>query len=341
MDESGCATPQTGWAPQYAVIEDAGELVAGMPMYLKSHSYGEYVFDWAWADAYERHGLAYYPKLLAAVPFTPVPGTRLLARTAEHRALLIRAALTLAEEKNVSSLHGLFLTRDEADSALGHGMMLRRGVQFHWHNAGYDSFDAFLSELSHDKRKKIRQERRKVRDAGITYRPVTGHDISTDLWGFFHRCYCNTYRLHHSTPYLNLEFFQRIGETMPESTVMFVATRDGEPVAASFAMRGGDRLYGRYWGSMDYVPGLHFETCYYQPIEFAIANGLQWFEGGAQGEHKMARGLLPVETFSVHWLSHPAFANAVEDFLDRERRGMSRYLDELAERTPFRTEEPA
>lgn len=339
LDSSGCATPGTGWAPHFVLIESDGELVAGMPLYAKSHSYGEYVFDWAWADAYERHGFSYYPKLLSAVPFTPVPGNRLLSPDPEHRARLVEAALGLAQKLGVSSLHGLFLPREETDDALRHGLMLRRGVQFHWLNEHYPSFETFLSRLSHDKRKKIRQERRKVRDAGISFRWHTGTAISRELWSFFHRCYCNTYRLHRSTPYLNLEFFHRIGDTMPDNTVMFVALRDGNPVAASLAMRGGERLYGRYWGSTTYIPGLHFEACYYQAIEFAIANGIRWFEGGAQGEHKMARGLMPVETYSVHWLSHPAFATAVEDFLARESHGMNRYFDELADRSPFRSEE--
>ncbi len=336
LHEAGCAAPDTGWAPQYLLLRENGALTAAMPLYLKGHSYGEYVFDWSWADAYHRHGLDYYPKLLCAIPFTPVSGPRLLAHTAAQRAQLVDAALALARECRVSSFHCLF-PREEDESALAErGMMMRHGVQFHWSNAGYESFDDFLNVLNHDKRKKVKQERRKVREAGIRFEWREGGDIRDEDWAFFFRCYSRTYREHHSTPYLNLEFFRRIGRTMPENLLIVLAVREGKPIAASFNMRDSTRLYGRYWGAVEHHPVLHFETCYYQVIEYCIARGIQTFEGGAQGEHKMARGLLPVETRSAHWIGRRDFASAIETFLDRETRGIAHRLDELNERTPFK-----
>jgi predicted N-acyltransferase len=337
LHETGCAVPDTGWAPQYLILREAGALAGAMPLYLKGHSYGEYVFDWSWADAYHRHGIEYYPKLLCAVPFTPVSGPRLLTRTPLQREPLIRAALALAEELEVSSLHCLFPPDDETQALAGHGMMIRHGVQFHWRNAGYGTFDEFLAGLNHDKRKKIKQERRKVREAGISFEWRAGRDIADSDWAFFFRCYARTYREHHSTPYLNLQFFKRIGRTMPENLVLVIAYREGRPIAASFNMRDETRLYGRYWGALEHHPVLHFETCYYQAIEYCIAQGIQTFEGGAQGEHKMARGLLPVETRSAHWIARRDFASAIENFLTRETRGIAHHLDELNERKPFKS----
>ena len=338
LHETGCASSATGWPPQYLLLREHGKLAGAMPLYLKTHSYGEYVFDWAWADAYYRHGLNYYPKLLSAIPFTPVTGRRVLADGPQHRQRLIAAALQLARELDVSSLHCLFPTRGEAEHMAAGGMMLRRGVQFHWTNQGYASFDHFLGGMSHDKRKKIRQERRKVREAGLSFRWLEGAEIGAADWAFFTRCYRQTYREHRSTPYLNLEFFQRIGRTMPENLLLVVAQRDNRPIGASFNVHNGKRLFGRHWGALEYHPALHFETCYYQAIEYCIARGIAAFEGGARGEHKMARGLLPVETVSTHWLAHPEFAAAVEQFLSREARGMTHYVDELNERNPFKAE---
>jgi len=308
-----------------------------MPLYAKMHSYGEYVFDWSWADAYHRHGLDYYPKLVCAVPFTPVTGRRVLAGDAAAREQLAAAALELARELDVSSLHCLFPVGEDAEALAAQGMMIRHGVQFHWSNAGYESFDAFLAGMNHDKRKKVRQERRKVRDAGITFEWREGRDITERDWAFFYRCYSRTYREHHSTPYLSLEFFQRIGRTMPENLLLVIAYRNGRPIAASFNVHDGARLYGRYWGAIEHHPVLHFETCYYQVIEYCIARGIRAFEGGAQGEHKMARGLMPVETHSAHWIARREFSAAIESFLTRESRGIAHYMDELKEHRPFRT----
>ena len=336
LHETGCASTDTGWAPCFLILREQGALAGAMPLYQKTHSYGEYVFDWAWADAYHRHGLSYYPKLLNAVPFTPVAGKRLLANTVGQRRLLLTAALELARESSASSLHCLFPAPDEAVEMHQHGLMLRHGVQFHWRNQGYADFDGFLGTLNHDKRKKIKQERRRVRDAGINFEWFSGNAITDALWVFFNRCYRETYRQHRSTPYLSLDFFRAVGRTMPENITLIVATRERRLIAASLNIHNGRRLCGRYWGALEYHPALHFESCYYQVIEFCIANGIGSFEGGAQGEHKIARGLLPVETRSAHWLAHPQFAAAIEDFLKRETRGMSIYVDELGERSPFK-----
>ena len=332
--ETGCASARTGWTPRFLLLERDGALAAAMPLFAKSHSYGEYVFDWAWADAYARHGLEYYPKLLGAVPFTPVAGARLLGRDDADRVALVSAALEAAEE--FSSLHVLFATEAEAQLMKMSGMLLRHTVQFHWANTGYESFDAFLAGLSHARRKNIRQERRRVREAGVALRTLRGAAIEPQHWEFFHRCYRHTYAAHGSSPYLTLDFFKRLGASLPRHTVLFLAERDGRPIAASLCLADGERLYGRYWGAVEHVPLLHFECCYYQPIEYAIAQGLAVFEGGAQGEHKIFRGLMPVQTVSAHWLAHPGFARAVEDFLSRETRGIGRYVDELNEHSPFR-----
>ncbi len=307
-----------------------------MPLYLKAHSYGEYVFDWAWADAYRRFGHRYYPKLLCAVPFTPITGKRLLAQTPEQRLLLLNAALELARESGASSLHCLFPQDAEAHQLQSQGLLLREGVQFHWNNPGYRDFAEFLETLSHRKRKNIRHERRKVQDAGITCEWLEGTAITEAHWRFFTACYNHTYHEHYSTPYLNLEFFMRLGETLPQHMLLIVARREGVPLAAALNFHNQERLYGRYWGSLEFVPGLHFETCYYQAIEFCIARGLRCFEGGAQGEHKIARGFLPVTTWSAHWLAHPQFAQAVEKYLGQETRGITHYIDELQEHSPFK-----
>ena len=336
LERSGCVSEDTGWRPLHLVLEQNGHLAAAAPLYLKGHSYGEYVFDWAWADAYQRHGLRYYPKLLSAIPFTPVPGSRLLATDQASQGALARALVDLARQSGVSSLHVLFPRSGEAALLETAGAMLRRGVQFHWHNEGWPHFEAFLASLNQPKRKKIRAERRKVAESGVRFRRLSGRDIAERDWEFFCRCYDNTYVEHHSTPYLNRAFFKGLGETMPDSVVMVIAESDGRPIASSLLLRDQERLYGRYWGALETVPCLHFETCYYQAIEAAIELGIQVIEGGAQGEHKMARGFTPQPTVSAHWLAEPAFADAVQRFLDREGNAMSGYLDELNERTPFR-----
>jgi hypothetical protein len=341
MHESASAVGETGWLPQFLLVERGNELIAACPLYLKDHSYGEFVFDWAWADAYQRHGLNYYPKLLCAVPFTPVPGARLLAKDAAASELLLRAMSQIARDTKLSSAHVLFLSEIDRAAAIKAGWMMRSTVQFHWTNREpqpYASFADLLASMQRDKRKKIQQERRRVHEQGITFTHHAAADISVHDWDFFYRCYTLTYRAHHSTPYLTRDFFWLMATTMPENWVMFVAWKGNKRVGSSLIAvdipRGA--AYGRYWGAVEHIPFLHFEACYYQPLEWCIANRMKRFEGGAQGEHKMARGLLPVQTWSAHWLAHPQFARAVADFLEREGAGVESYLDELNERVPFK-----
>jgi predicted N-acyltransferase len=332
--ESGCASRRTGWLPQIILLSRAGALTGAMPLFVKSHSYGEYVFDWAWADAHERHGVEYYPKVLSAVPFTPVRGARLLAKTTDERRLLLEVAREAAA--GFSSLHILFPHDEDAAFIAGTGMLMRRTVQFHWRNDGYPDFEAFLARLSHARRKNIRQERRKVRDAGVAFEWREGAAIERQHWELFYRCYRNTYAAHGSSPYLSLEFFLRVGAALPACTALLVASLEGQPFASALFFRDATILYGRYWGTLRPMPLLHFECCYYQAIEYAITRRLSVFEGGAQGEHKLFRGLMPVETHSAHWLRHPRFARAIEDFLEREGAGIDRYVDELCEHSPFK-----
>ncbi len=342
MHTSASATATTGWLPQFLSVTHHGVLTAACPLYLKDHSYGEYVFDWAWADAYQRHGLRYYPKLLSAVPFTPVPGPRLMARDEASRRVLLRAMRQLAIDAKLSSAHILFLDDADAQAARDEGWMMRSTVQFHWQNrepAPYADFTEFLASLQREKRKKIQQERRRVSDAAVTLTALVGAAIGHDDWDYFYRCYCQTYREHHSTPYLTRAFFAHMASAMPENWLLFTAWREGRRVATSLICIDPIRktAFGRYWGATEHIPCLHFEACYYQPLAWCINNGYARFEGGAQGEHKMARGLLPVQTWSAHWLAHPQFAQAVSDFLEREGAGVANYIDELNERLPFKT----
>lgn len=344
LHRSGSATPATGWNPQFVTLHDqTGLLQAACPLYLKDHSRGEYVFDWAWADAYRRHGLAYYPKAVVAVPFTPVPGSRLLARDATARAALIDAVLARCRELGLSSMHLLFGDAGDIQSCQQAGLMQRHTVQFHWCNRTpipYADFEDFLGALNQEKRKKIRQERRKVLEAGVTLRHARGPAIDAKDWEFFYRCYERTYLEHGNLPYLSASFFEEIARTQPQHWLLFVAERQGRPMASSLIAvsdEGSDRIaWGRYWGALERVDCLHFEACYYSPLEWCIGQGYQRFEGGAQGEHKLARALLPVRTSSAHWLAHPDFARAVEDFLEREGRGVADYLDVLEQHTPLR-----
>ena len=336
LERTGCVGPGTGWQPEHLCLFDGPELAAAAPLYRKRHSWGEYVFDWAWADAYERHGLRYYPKLVCAVPFTPVTGPRLLARDTGAREALAGALVAHARAARVSSLHVLFPAPADVAALQARQLSLRRGVQFHWHNAGYRDFDAFLAGLAQPKRKKIRAERRKVREAGVHFRRLTGAAIDDAALDFFVRCYEATYAAHGSTPYLDRTFFGEIARSLGDRLILVLALRECRPIAASLLVRDADRLYGRYWGAIEHVPCLHFETAYYQAIEAAIELGIRTIEGGAQGEHKMARGFLAEPTCSMHWLAEPAFADAVDRFLAREGQAIDGYLDELTERSPFR-----
>ena len=336
LQESGCATPQFGWQAQFLTLWQDDRLVGAMPLYLKMNSFGEHVFDFAWADAYRQHGLRYYPKLVCTVPFTPVSGRRLLAATDEVHSLLLQHALRHAKDIGVSSLHCLFLNEADAQEAQAQGMMLRQDVQFHWQNPGYRDFDDFLATLSRDKRKRIKQERRKVQEAGIALQCVSGHHATADQWAFFASCYLHTLQLHHSPHQLNADFFQRIGAALPQHTLLVIATREGRPIASALNYVTKDALYGRSWGTFEFHSGLHFEACYYQAIEYCIAHNIRTFEGGAGGEHKLARGFLPVTTRSAHWLAHPQFAQAVENYLKQETGAIAEYMDELNEHSPFK-----
>lgn len=336
LESSGSVGDGTGWQPSHILVFNETQLVGAMPLYLKNHSYGEYVFDWAWAEAYARNGLPYYPKLLSAIPFTPITSPRLLTRHPEIQLLMIKALLQIMEKHQLSSAHVLFPDDDSAQAFSNAGWLKRAGVQFRWQNAGFESFDGFLTTLSHDKRKKIRQERNRITASGVVCKRIKGADISPEQWEFFYRCYENTYFEHRSTPYLTLPFFQQIGRTMPQNILLVLAYVEDKPVAAALNIYDKATLYGRYWGALQYVANLHFELCYYQAQEFCIAENIEYFEGGAQGEHKLARGFKPRPTCSYHKIAHPDFARAIEDFVQQESQGMAAYTNELEERAPFK-----
>ena len=346
MQASQSASPETGWTLQAISLwrdtPDGQVLAAACPLYLKTHSRGEYVFDHAWADAYERHGLPYYPKALVASPFTPVPGSRLLAESDGARQALLARLLELCQTNDIPSLHILFGSPQDLQACAQAGLLQRDQVQFHWQNTGWRDFDDFLASLTQEKRKKIRQERRKVDAAGITFRAVRGPDMSAEDWAVLLRCYQQTYWEHGNAPYLTPAFFAAMRTDMAQNWLLFVAERAGQPIAISLiglqlnAEGQPDVAYGRYWGALERVDCLHFEACYYQPIEWCIAHGVKRFEGGAQGEHKMARALLPTPTHSAHWLAHPAFSEAVARFLEREQAGVENYLDALNQHSPLK-----
>jgi predicted N-acyltransferase len=364
FERSGSVAADTGWKPQHLLLWDThgapsvdpalATLVAAVPLYAKGHSYGEFVFDWAWARAYEEHGLPYYPKAGVAVPFTPVPGARLLAADHAARSALVTALVDWCKKQRLSSLHLLFAADDDLQACEAAGLMVRHTVQFHWNNGAlpYADFDVFLSHLAQDKRKKIRQERRKVAEAAVEFRWSRGTDISDADWDFFYRCYERTYLEHGNAPYLSRDFFARMQSEMPSNWLLFVAERFGKSIASSLIALSSTAptsdsvpqpkvAYGRYWGALERVDCLHFEACYYQPLAWCIAHGYQRFEGGAQGEHKMARALLPVKTSSAHWLAHPSFADAVARYLEREGEGIENYLGNLQQRSPLRAEKPS
>ncbi len=341
MEESGSVGKGTGWLPRPLLLESAeGALLAVAPLYVKSHSYGEYIFDHGWANAYEKAGGRYYPKLLVGVPFTPVPGPRLLVRPGTdaevHRRHLAEGLIAAAQQLEVSSLHVNF--PDGRDSAVlaEAGLMQRVGTQYHWQNEGYKSFADFLASLSSRKRKMIRKEREAALRNGLTVRRLTGSDLSPRDWKNFFRFYIDTSERKWGSPYLTRDFFRRIGETMADRVLLVMAEQDGEPVAGAFNIIGEDTLYGRNWGSDGAYRFLHFEACYYQAIEFAIERGLARVEAGAQGEHKIGRGYLPVETRSYHYIADKHFAAAVADFLRRERRAIEAEREALAGYSPFK-----
>jgi len=345
LEQTGCVGADTGWIPQHLLLysdKRCSRLVAAAPMYLKFHSYGEYVFDWAWAAAYERAGIAYYPKLLLAIPFTPVSGPRLLVAPdapAATRAELANAVFNHALSVDVSSLHCLFANDADCRVFGQHGLIRRSGNQFHWRNRNFADFDEFLATMSSAKRKNIRRERRRIAEAGLRCEVVTGDRLNTAHMEMMHRFYRSTVSKHGAIAYLDRSFFVQLGEKMRERVVLFLFhDADGECIAGSLNLRDSDALYGRYWGSIRDLDGLHFEACYYRPIEYCIATGMSRFEAGAQGEHKLSRGLLPSPTYSMHWLRDPRFAAAVADFVVREERQLDHYTAVLSRHSPFRAD---
>ena len=335
LERSGSATPQAGWQPVPIMIEQAGALSGVLPAYIKSHSQGEYVFDQGWADAWTRAGGNYYPKLQIAVPFSPVPGPRVLTHDAITAHKLIVAAQTVVDQNGLSSAHATFVDADQLDYFRDADWLIREGIQYHWSNADYGTFDDFLGALSSRKRKAIRKERAAAQ-AGLTIRHISGAEITAGHWDAFWHFYQDTGARKWGRPYLTREFFTQIGETMADRLLMFVAERDGVPIAGALNLIGSDALYGRYWGCSEDVPFLHFELCYYQAIEAAIARGLSRVEAGAQGEHKLARGYVAVPTWSAHYIADPGFRAAIADFLERERRSVERDIAFLGELAPFK-----
>ncbi len=340
LERFGCVGEHWGWLPHHLALYDGVRLVGAVPMYLKYNSYGELVFDWNWADAYRRAGLDYYPKLVVAVPYSPVTGPRLLvAADADYQIVantLIKHAIEIAKQLNVSTLHWLFPNQRDAQLLQSHGLLARNDVQFHWHNHDYRHFDDFLATFNAEKRKKLKRERRRVQEQWVEIELFDGHQATAEHWQLFHRFYCNTFDRRGGHPTLSEAFFRHLGESLPESVVLMLARHEGRYVAGALSLRSNDTLYGRHWGCEETFHSLHFELCYYQGIDYCIAHGLKHFEPGAQGEHKVARGFEPTTTWSAHWIANPGFARAIGDYLERERPAIEEYRQELNEHLPFK-----
>lgn len=340
LEETKCVGGRTGWQPYHLAVESSGTVIGVMPMYAKSHSQGEYVFDHGWANALERAGGSYYPKLQVAVPFTPATGSRLLVRpgaeTDNAYAALIHGAVEVAKQVGVSSLHVTFPTELDCQRFAAAGFLVRNDQQFHWENDGYSTFDDFLAALASRKRKQIRKERAEAIEPGIEIEALTGSAITSEAWDAFYAFYMDTGGRKWGRPYLNRAFFHRIGETMPERVVLIMCRRRGQYIAGAINLVGKDTLYGRNWGCVEHHRFLHFEACYYQAIDYAIAHGLGRVEAGAQGEHKIQRGYLPTRTLSAHWIRDPGLGDAVASFLARERVMMEREIEGLGTLSPFR-----
>lgn len=339
LEESGCAVAKTGWTPRHLVLEVEGRIAGIAPCYRKGHSQGEYVFDYGWADAYGRAGGRYYPKMQVSVPFSPVTGPRLFARTEAERRELTSALIALCTEEEASSVHITFLPERDWEALGGKLWLKRTDIQFHWMNKGYASFDDFLGSLSSGKRKNIRKERASVGNAGIAMHALTGKDIAERHWDAFFDFYMDTGSRKWGSPYLNRRFFSMIGEAMSEHILLVIAERGGKPIAGALNFIGSHALYGRNWGAIEYHGNLHFETCYYQAIDFAIARKMPRVEAGAQGAHKLARGYLPQKTYSLHYLAHPGLQRAVANYLEAERAGIDQEQQALAAHSPFRQEQ--
>ena len=342
LERHGCASAASGWQPHHVTLRDANQRLAGaLPLYLKDNSWGEFVFDWGWASAYNQAGLSYYPKLVSAVPFTPATGSRLLmapGAPGDTADALLEGALEVAADTQASSLHVLFPTAAEHEALQAHGLMLRKDCQFHWHNQGYASFDDFLATFTAKKRKNARRERRRIAEQGIHFKVLRGDEPSDEEWEAVFGFYARTFLRRGRPPYLSRAFFDEVRHSMPESVVIIMAVFDNQPIAAAICFRSADTLYGRYWGSLADFHSLHFETCYYQGIDYCIREGLARFEPGTQGEHKISRGFRPQATWSAHWLADAVFEDAVADFLRRERLHVDAYMDQVAEHVPYRRE---
>lgn len=341
LEASGSVSQEQGWQPQHLLIEEGGALIAAVPLYIKSHSYGEYVFDWAWADAYKRYGLSYYPKLISAIPFTPCSGTRILMADAKRQPELIPLIVTAikkhAQELNASSWHCLFITKDISEQLLASATVRRIGCQFHWFNRNYKSWDDFVAAMTSRKRKNINKERSKVKEQGITFLIKEGVDVSAADWQVFYQLYCNTYlkRSGHNG-YLTEQFFNLIGKTFSSAVMMVIAQHENKSIAAALFFKDKSTLYGRYWGCVEEYDFLHFETCYYQGIDYAFKKGLLRFDGGAQGEHKIQRGFEPIITYSNHWLMRDDFQQAISNFVDQEAEGVQAYSVDAKNNLPFK-----
>ena len=342
-ERSGCVSPDTGWYPAHALLRGrTGRLRGAMPLYEKTHSWGEFVFDWAWAQAYHRAGLEYYPKLVSAVPFTPASSPRLLLSQdadPDDGQTLIRSAIAMAAKRGLSSLHVLFPLPDELATLEASGMMLRKDCQFHWQNRGYRTFDDFLATFSSAKRKKARRDRRHVREQGIAFRWLHGNELDPARWSQVYAMISNTFRRRGSMPYYDRDFLTRVGESLPRNILVVIAERASAPVACAVFYRDEQTLYGRYWGSRSQYNALHFETCYYQGIDYCIANGLRTFEPGTQGEHKVSRGFVPVATWSAHWVAQPGFGSAIGRYLREETRHVDRYMAAVDSHSPYRRDD--
>ena len=340
LEASGCASPRTGWTAQHVVLEDSnGRAIGAMPLYRKGHSRGEFVFDFSWANAYAQHGLKYYPKLLTAIPFTPVRGPRMLAAAGADQsaiaAALVKAAKDYTRSEHLSSWHVLFPSEENLMTLKSAGLIERRDCQFHWFNQGYESFDAFLATFTAEKRKKAKRERRRVADAGIEFDTRLGGEMDNALWRAVYEFYADTFYRHGHEPYLNLDFFKRIAATMPDKLMLKIARHGASPIAVAIFFVSEDALFGRYWGAGGNFHSLHFETCYYQGIEYCIEHKLQRFEPGTQGEHKVPRGFVPTLTSSAHDIVDMRFSAAIRDFAVREARGVDRYAAEVNEHVPY------
>jgi predicted N-acyltransferase len=342
LEETGCVRPENGWLPRHLICENAdGQLIGALPLYLKSNSYGEFVFDFSWANAYQQAGLNYYPKLTAAIPFSPATGPRVLTSNKHPDAvaiqqILVNAGIELTSSTNLSSLHVLFPDSSQIKLLESAGLLIRKDCQFHWHNDDYRNFDHFLERFTAVKRKKTRRERRRIEESGINFVTRRGAEIQDSDWAQIMPLYASTFLQRGSEPYLNEDFFRQLCVTMPENIVVFMGFQQQELVAIAICLQSDTTLYGRYWGAARYIDSLHFETCYYQGIDYCIQQGLQCFEPGTQGEHKISRGFVPTETWSAHWLSRPDFAAAIDDYLAKERDHIDDYIDAVGNHVPYR-----